>query len=314
MNGPLPGKPTLVIGFPEYARQAQDLAARLRCEVTIIELHRFPDGESLIRLTAPVPPHTIMLRSLDAPNTKLIEIILAAQTARTLGARHITLIAPYLCYMRQDIAFHRGEAISQKIIGSLLGELFDALITIDPHLHRVSCLSDVIPLTTAIAVSAATLLGEFVAVQLDKPVLIGPDGESEQWVRRAAAAHKFEYHIGHKIRHGDRDVEIQLPEMNLKDREIVILDDIASSGVTLATAARKVQAAGAGNVNAFITHALFADGAIKTIKAAGIDKIWSTNTISHPTNTVSIIPLIVEAIEKHLSNTVPQEMIQHKPA
>ncbi|MCZ4328253.1 ribose-phosphate pyrophosphokinase-like domain-containing protein, partial [Brachybacterium paraconglomeratum] len=86
-----------------------------------------------------------LYRSLDQPNEKLVELLLAARTARTLGAPHLTLVAPYLPYMRQDIAFSPGEAVSQRIVGPFLASLVDAVITVDPHLHRVASLRDVVP-------------------------------------------------------------------------------------------------------------------------------------------------------------------------
>ena len=68
----------------------------------------------------------VILRTLNDPNEKLIELLLTAQTARLSGARHLALIAHYLAYMRQDLAIHPSEAISQRLVGRFLAELFDA--------------------------------------------------------------------------------------------------------------------------------------------------------------------------------------------
>ncbi len=110
------------------------------CRWSKYALHHFPDGESLIRLPPSLPEHVIVCRSLNQPNDKLIELLLCATTARELGAKRLTLVAPYLSYMRQDIANQPGEAVSQRIVGKLLAELFDDVLTVDPHLHRISSL------------------------------------------------------------------------------------------------------------------------------------------------------------------------------
>ena len=126
----------LVLGFPSYTAQARGIAAKAALGYADIALRRFPDGESLVRLPDTLPEQVVFCVSLDDPNAKLIELELAAQTARSLGARTLTLVAPYLCYMRQDSAFRPGEAVSQRIIGALLARHFDSVITVDAHLHR----------------------------------------------------------------------------------------------------------------------------------------------------------------------------------
>lgn len=149
-----------LLHFDDEAASAARLAAATGLEARCIERHRFPDGEIKVRLPlerAPLPQQVVLLRSLAQPNEKLVELLLAAQTARSLGVRALTLVAPYLAYMRQDIAFTPGEAVSQRIVGGFLAGLFDAVLTVDPHLHRVHTLAEAIPLPEerALALSAA---------------------------------------------------------------------------------------------------------------------------------------------------------------
>ena len=110
----------MLLSFKDYEKQSRALAQVLDIPCKIIQSHRFPDGESKLTLPSTLPDHVLICRSLDRPNEKLVELLLAAKTARTLGAKKLTLVAPYLCYMRQDIAFHPGEAVSQSIIGHFL--------------------------------------------------------------------------------------------------------------------------------------------------------------------------------------------------
>ncbi len=286
----------VLLYFESETKAALELARLANLSPQLIVRHDFPDGELKLRLSASLPHRAVLFHTLNNPNEKLIELLFAAKTARQLGVKHLTLIAPYLAYMRQDIAFEPGEAISQRIIGDLMASLFDSVITVDPHLHRTYKLEEAIPVKSALALSAAPLLGELAVKQRPHPVLIGPDEESDQWVAQAALPHRLDYAVAGKIRRGDRSVEIALPLMSVDGRHVVLLDDIASSGQTLACAAEHLYAAGALTVDVAVTHALFNNDAIEVIIKAGVQQIWSTDCIAHPTNAVSVIPLIVQAL------------------
>jgi len=288
---------TLVLYFDDETKTACRFAETAGFASAVVDRHRFPDGELKLRLPASLPAKVIVYRSLVHPNEKLIELLFVAQTARLLGASDLTLIAPYLAYMRQDIAFHEGEVVSQKIIGRFLAQVFDGLVTIDPHLHRVSTLEEASPVKRAITLSGAPLLGDYIAQQIPDAFLLGPDSESAQWIASAAKKHGFDHAACEKIRRGDKDVQIQLPAVDLKDRRVVILDDVASSGRTLAKATRAAIEAGASSVDVAVTHALFAEDALQVIGEAGVRNIWSTDCIVHESNVVSIASTLAEALQ-----------------
>ena len=287
---------TLVLYFDDERETACRFAETAGFTSAVVNRHRFPDGELKLRLPASLPAKVIVYRSLVHPNEKLIELLFVAQTARQLGASDLTLIAPYLAYMRQDIAFHEGEVVSQKVIGRFLAQVFDGLVTIDPHLHRVSTLEDASPVKRAITLSGAPLLGDYIAQQIPDAFLLGPDSESAQWIASAAKKHGFDHAACEKIRHGDKDVQVQLPAVDLKGRRVVILDDVASSGRTLAKATHAALEAGASSVDVAVTHALFADDALQVIREAGVRHIWSTDCIAHESNVVSIAAILAEAL------------------
>ena len=290
----------LVLSFADFLPQAQRLANRLGTALEVINLHRFPDGESLVQLPSLLPEHLLICRSLDQPNDKLIELLLCARTARESGVKRITLVAPYLCYMRQDIANNPGEAVSQRIIGKMLADLFDDVITVDPHLHRIAKLNAAIPLQNAIALTAAVEIGAFLKQQLDTAILLGPDSESEQWVSNIATKIGFEYAIADKIRRGDQHVEITLPKRNYSNTPVVIIDDMASTGRTLALTAELLKTAGTDTVYAAITHPLFCGDAEEHILGAGIKAIWSTDSINHSTSVIQLDKLLAEAVKSIL--------------
>lgn len=278
-------------------RLQQSLAALGQpVELGQIERHRFPDGELKLRLPSPLPERVVLLRGLHQPNEKLVELLLAARTARTLGARQLTLVTPYLGYMRQDIAFNPGEAVSQRIVGAFLAELFDAVITVDPHLHRVATLGEAVPVAQPVVLSGAPALADWIAEQRPGALLLGPDEESAQWVAQAAARHGFDHAVCRKVRHGDKAVEIELPAVAWQGRQVVVLDDVASSGRTVAVAARQLLAAGAAAVDVAVTHALFAGDALDVMRAAGVGQVWSTDCIPHASNVVAMAPALAQAV------------------
>ncbi|MCZ8251817.1 MAG: ribose-phosphate diphosphokinase [Hylemonella sp.] len=290
-------RPALLLHFEDESDQAARIAAAAGIATACIARHRFPDGELKLRLPEQLPPRIALLRSLAQPNEKLVELLLAARTARTLGATQLTLIAPYLAYMRQDMAFTAGEAVSQRIVGSFLADLFDAVITVDPHLHRIQTLGEAVPVPRTVVLSGAPLLADLIAQRRPDALLIGPDEESAQWIAQAATRHGFDQAVCRKVRHGDRHVDIALPAVTVRGRAVVLLDDMASSGHTLAQAARALLAADAASVDVAVTHALFSDDAGPLLWQAGVRQVWSTDCIAHPSNAVRMAPAIAAALQ-----------------
>ncbi|GAV19101.1 ribose-phosphate pyrophosphokinase [Mariprofundus micogutta] len=292
----------IVLGFSESLQQAQSLAAELGFPCDEIRLHRFPDAEHRLQVPGSLPENVILFLSLDYPNEKLIELLLAAGAVRENGATRLLLVAPYLCYMRQDIAFHEGEAVSQQIIGKLLADTVDAVITVDPHLHRITRLQQAVPLDHALALTAAEPMAAFLAKQFEKPLLIGPDDESRQWVESIASGRGFDFTVATKERFGDRNVRIHLPEDKpVVGRDVVIVDDIASTGRTIIAAAQSILAGKPKSLSVLVTHALFAGDAETRIRELAVDHIWSTDSIKHPTNAIPLTSLLADGVRSVFS-------------
>lgn len=284
----------MIHAFADSLALARHLAARLRRPLRPVLLGRFPDGESLPRVAHRRGADAVLVRSLHDPNAKLVEVILAADALRHAGARRLTLVAPYLPYMRQDRVFAPGEPVSQRIIGALLGGLFERVLTVEAHLHRIRRLSEAIP-GAARSLSAAPALAEWVAAAAPGALLVGPDAESAPWVRAVARRAGVAWVVGDKERLGARRVRLRLPALP-PCRRAVLIDDIASSGATLAAAARALRRAGVARVDVVVVHAIFAPGALARIRAAGVRRVVSCDSIPHPTNAISIAPLLAAAL------------------
>jgi ribose-phosphate pyrophosphokinase len=266
----------------------------MRAPLARVKSHRFPDGETLVRVAPPAGNHALLVRSLFDPNAKIIETLLAADALRRSGARRVTLVAPYMPYMRQDKVFRQGEPISQRVIGKILGEHFDSVLTLEPHLHRVRNLAEVVP-GRARSLSAVPAIVQWLRRTGRDILVVGPDEESQRWVAPAAKAVGAPHAIGEKVRRGDRSVRVHF-EKFAPCRRAVIVDDIASSGVTLAATARALRAAGIARVEAIVIHAIFAPGGLALIRRAGVSRIVSCDTVPHPTNAIRTARIFAAAL------------------
>ena len=287
--------------LPAGAADAARLAVKLGVPHHMIDVHRFPDGELRVTVGEAVPT-VILYFPLDRPNDKLLVLLFAAEALRRGGARRLVLVAPYLCYMRQDAAFHTGEAINQKVIGALLARTVDRVVTVDAHLHRTKRIEDVFPGIEAQDLSAMPAIADALRGIARETVVVGPDEESQAWVSDLAGRLSLAAAVARKTRAGDRSVEIAFPDPSLfKDRPVLLVDDIVSSGGTLIACARALAAAGARTVDAVITHALFAPEMIADFKRAGIGSIRSTSSVPHPTNAIALDGILAAALEKEFS-------------
>lgn len=280
--------------FPDTEAFGRGVARRAGLGLARVRVHRFPDGESAIRVRGPAGRHAYLVRFLHAPNEKLLEVALAADALRRAGARRVTLVAPYLPYMRQDAVFRPGEAISQQVVCGWLAACFDGLLTLEPHLHRLADLRGFFPGRRS-ALSAAPLFARWLGRAGEPMLVVGPDAESAPWVRRIAREAGCPWVVGRKRRLGDASVEIDFDALP-PARRALIVDDIASSGATLARAARALRAAGVTRVDAGVVHAIFAPGAERRIRAAGVRTLLSCNSVPHRTNRLDTAGLFAAAM------------------
>lgn len=287
----------LLLALPGAAAQAAALAREVGAECALLATHRFPDGESLVRIDAPVGGRCVVfVGSLDQPDGKTLPLLFAADAARELGAAQVGLVAPYLAYMRQDMRFRPGEAITSKTYARLLSASLDFLVTVDPHLHRWHRL-DALYTLRARAVAAAPAMARWIRGAVAAPLLVGPDAESAQWVARVARLCRAPWTVMQKVRSGDHEVRVTLaPDVPWQGRTPVLLDDIASSGGTLVAAAGALAAAGAAPPVCVVTHALLDDAALQRLAAAGISRFVSCDTVAHSSNAIALAPLLARAL------------------
>lgn len=291
---------TGVYGFPESAEAAGRLAQVLDVPLHIAELHRFPDGESLVRLPQSLE-RAVVYRSLDRPNDKLVELTLAASVLRRQGATELCLVAPYMAYMRQDAIFHPGEPVSQTVIGDWLGRCFDRFVCVEPHLHRTHTLDEVFVGRPSTALSGAGPIADHLRTAGIAPgaVVVGPDEESAPLVEAVAGPLGLMPVVGRKVRRGDRDVTVALPEeLSLEGRPVIVVDDVISSGETIFSCVRAARALGASEFRVYGVHALFGPEVAAKFTAEGLEQPVSCDGVPHPSNGVPLARVIVDALAR----------------
>ncbi len=267
----------------------RSLTTKLNAEVGEISQRQFPDGETYINVLSDVQDRLCyIVCSLHQPNPKFLPLIFLADTLRELGASEVGLVTPYLAYMRQDIRFSPGEALTSKYFAQLISSHFNWLITADPHLHRYHSLSEIYSIPTYV-VQASSAIARWIQQNIDLPLIVGPDEESEQWVKSVAAAVGCEYVVLSKLRRGDRDVEVSVPQVeSFRGHTPILVDDIISTGRTMIETAKQLLQAKLASPIAIGVHGVCSEGAYEALLGSGIGRVVTCNCIRHVSNGVDI--------------------------
>ncbi len=288
-----------------YCLDGHQELARAICESRQIiygeyEQRLFPDGEYYFRNLSNVEDADVwLLCSLNQPNSKFIKIIFMAEMIRQQGAKRVGLVSPYLGYMRQDAVFNQGEINTAQIFASAITKYIDKLITVDPHLHRILDLNEIYNIP-AIALSAAETVASWIKANVSQPYIIGPDSESEQWVKVIAKSLDCGYQVQSKIRRGDYDVSISALSKVSEHVTPILFDDIISSGKTMLGLVEQFKEQPCKAPICICTHALFNESTYKELINAGASVVYSTNTIKHFSNHINLAKLI--ASELHFND------------
>lgn len=282
---------------------ARKIAREIEAVFMKTEVSCFPDGDLYLKFKGDVKGKKLIIVESFQPDSRkaLMDIIFAAQGAKQQGVKKVVVCAPYLAFMRQDKMFNAGECVSAPIMAKLLNENVDKLLTVDPHLHRIRKMKDVFTIV-AKNLTANQVIGEFVAKRykrsLKSLMIMGPDWESYQWADEIAKVVGVEDTVLHKDRHSARNVDVKLTEeVDLKNKVVVIVDDIISTGNTMIKAAIKARKLGAKKVVAIGVHGLFVENGLKKMEKH-FDEIFSVNTIAHETNKIDVAPVFIEELLK----------------
>lgn len=292
----------LVFAVPGNEEFAADLCTRLDADRGELVSRSFPDGESYLRVQDDVADRPVaIVCTLDRPDAKIPPLFFLAENLRELGASEVGLVAPYLAYMRQDRRFESGEAVTSRYFAEMVSRHVDWLVTVDPHLHRYDTLDEIYDIPSE-NIHAAPMVADWIDRHVERPVLVGPDRESTQWVEDVAERIGMPRVVLEKTRRGDRDVDVSVPEVDRwRDSTPVLYDDIISTAGTMVETVGHLQAADVPAPVCIGVHGIFAGDAHQKLLESEPREVVTTNTISHPTNAIDVVPGVARAVAAAIS-------------
>ncbi len=290
----IPGPASVVLG--------EAIAKELGFKATLLNHRIFPDGETYIRFPEPIQGETVVLVQTTAPSPdrKLMQLLFMARTAKDMGAARIIAVIPYLAYARQDKRFLEGEALSFDIILGMLESVgVNDTVLIDIHNEKAV---DALRRNNNMRIHTLTAiyyLAEYMkAHSYEGAYSLSPDLGRSELVEKVSKIMGGGFAFFMKVR--DRytgKTTMKVKNLNLDGKDVVIFDDIISSGGTMARAIQGLKEQGAGKVAAVCTHALPVPGANEKLKNAGADKIVATDSVESIYETVSVAKLVADFLK-----------------
>ncbi|MEM2282472.1 MAG: ribose-phosphate diphosphokinase [Candidatus Hadarchaeales archaeon] len=247
------------------------------------DVRKFPDGEIYLRIGERLGKEVVVVQSLSPPqNEHLAELLFLMDLCRDMGAEKMVVVVPYLAYARQDRRFKEGEAITIQTISRLL-ERADKIVTVDAHSPQALSYFGRIE-----EVRCTPLLGGWLSekMRLRDPLFLAPDEGSLERVREAAEKAGAEYDYLKKKRLSGRRVRTEKKRLAVRGRDVVILDDIISTGGTVVEACRMLK--GARRVLACCVHGLLVGDAVQRMRRAGVERIVCTDTVESKFSLISV--------------------------
>lgn len=272
---------------------SENLASELRADLIHSEMKRFPDGECYVRIDRERIDERVLLVQNSYPDGALVELLLLQEAAMGLGASSITAVVPYFGYARQDRRFKPGEPISAKVMAEHIQLRSDMVITVDIHTPDILRYFD---RARAIDVRAAPAIGGHFKHR-DIDLVLAPDEGAADRARTVASVIGARWDYLVKTRLSGDKVEIAPKKLDVRDKSVLIVDDIISTGGTISAATKELRRRGAKRVVAACTHGLFAQGALERLRDE-CDEVVCSNTLEGDASVISVAPLVARAIRR----------------
>jgi ribose-phosphate pyrophosphokinase len=274
---------------------AWDVAKSYGCDVGKSEIKRFPDGETYVKIASKVSGDACAVVQSVRSNDDLVELILMLDALLDGNAHQVHAVMPYLAYMRQDKRFTDGEALSAKTVLKTLHEFADSLTTINCHFLNEGG-EAVYNHVNFMNLDAIPLLAAKIAEQADNPLIIAPDKGSLGYAKAAARLLDCEFNHLSKTRLSGTEVVMKPKELDVKGMDVIILDDIISTGGTIVEAVKIIRGWHPKTISVGCVHGLFLNG-VEPFSGA-VDRLISTNTLDNPAAKVSVAGLIAKDLKR----------------
>ena len=280
-----------VIGGTASKTTAEDLSKKQQIPLARSLSKRFPDGELYIRILDDLSGEDVIIIQTTHPDPNLVELFLLQDAVKEAGAKKITVIIPYLGYSRQDKKFEEGEPVSAKAIASLISLNADEVITIDPHKEHILDFFSI----PAFSCSAVPELAKFLKKK-DIDLVLAPDKGALDRAKQASTVIGCDFDYMEKTRIDGTTVKIKPKNLNAQNKNVAIVDDIISTGGTMAKSIAELKKQGAKKIFVACTHGLFAGEAVKKLISAGCDEIISTDSIISGFRKVKSSPCVLRLL------------------
>jgi len=290
------GAQMLVVAGSASRNLSERVATELGCELVRPELKRFPDGELYVRIPRELEGEEVaVIQSTCQPqNDNFMELFFLLHAAKDLGAERVSAVVPYLGYARQDKRFEPGEAVSARTVQALLeGTGADEFITVDIHSDK-TMESFEIP---ARNLTAMSLVGEYLRrFELKNPVILAPDQGALHHAECVGSELQADFDYLVKHRETPTKVKMEPKKLDVGGRDVVLVDDIISTGGTIAEASKILKKQGAGKIYVACTHAVLVGDALEKVRRAGAEEVFATDTIEREISKITVAPLIADAL------------------
>jgi len=287
----------LIIGGSASQKLAAKVAWDLGENLSPIETRRFPDGERYIRINGEVPREVVVIQSTGYPQDEnLMELFLLLKNLKSLGVERTRVVIPYFGYGRQERRFKSGEAVSAVIVAELL-EAAGASEIYSINLHEKNIKQFFkIPVHE---ISAMPLIANYIKETVDDPMIIGPDKGALGFAEEISGILNCECDYLEKTRISPEKVETKPKNLDVSGRDVVIIDDIISTGGTIVNASKLLRKLGAKKVVVGCVHPVLVEDALLKIFAAGVNDVFGTDTLRSDVSTISVAPLVAGYLKKY---------------
>lgn len=287
---------------------AQEIAHYLKTSLGKIHFEPFPDNELSLQVLDNVRGRDVFLVQTIArdPNNYLMELLIMIDAFKRASAKSIIAVIPYFGYARQDRKDKPRTPITAKLVANLLTEAgADRVVTMDLHAGQIQGFFD-IPVDHLFA--RPVLCRAIEKLKLQNVVVLAPDLGAIKKARYYANQLHADFALIDKRRIDTETVEVYSIIGDIEGRDVILVDDMCSTGGTLVTAAEACKAKGAKRIFAAFTHGLLVGNALERLEKSPIEKIFMSNTVPLPESMkreqiieVSVAPLFGEAIRCILS-------------